>query len=265
MPLTGGYRQTPVMQIGADVYCDSQCIIRELERRFPEPTLYPGGGAGMVWGVSRWTDELLFKLAITVVLGSEFHDLPDSFARDRLNVYFSADTSAATLEQAVPRALAQLRAQFGWMAQRLDSGRPFMLGDTPGLPDALCYYLVWFLRTRYGHGEEFLAQFPALCAWEKRVRAIGHGSPNEMDSKEALRIAKEFEPSTPIQEDKDDPEGLAPGQNVVVCGEHCVASVDGEIVSVSSESVAVGRYDPDIGRVVTHFPRVGYSVQRSAA
>ena len=33
MPLTGGYRRTPVMQIGADIYCDSQCIIRELERR----------------------------------------------------------------------------------------------------------------------------------------------------------------------------------------------------------------------------------------
>ena len=35
MPMTGGYRRTPVMQIGADIYCDTQCIIRELERRFP--------------------------------------------------------------------------------------------------------------------------------------------------------------------------------------------------------------------------------------
>ena len=41
MPMTGGYRRTPVMQIGADIYCDTQCIIRELERRFPEPTLFP--------------------------------------------------------------------------------------------------------------------------------------------------------------------------------------------------------------------------------
>ena len=24
MPLTGGYRRTPVMQIGADIYCDTQ-------------------------------------------------------------------------------------------------------------------------------------------------------------------------------------------------------------------------------------------------
>ena len=47
MPLTGGYRSTPVIQIGADVYCDTQCIICELERRFPEPTLFPGGREGL--------------------------------------------------------------------------------------------------------------------------------------------------------------------------------------------------------------------------
>src|SRR6516162_4031957 len=50
MPLTGGYRRTPVMQIGADVYCDTQCIMRELERRFPEPGLLPKGYEGLAWG-----------------------------------------------------------------------------------------------------------------------------------------------------------------------------------------------------------------------
>ena len=56
MPLTGGYRRTPVMQIGADIYCDSQCILRELQRRFPQPTFYPGGADGLPWAVNRWTD-----------------------------------------------------------------------------------------------------------------------------------------------------------------------------------------------------------------
>ena len=41
MPLTGGYRRTPVLQIGADIFCDTRQILRELERRQPEPTLYP--------------------------------------------------------------------------------------------------------------------------------------------------------------------------------------------------------------------------------
>ncbi len=50
MPMTGGYRRTPVMQIGADIYCDTQCIIRELERRFPEPTLFPEAIPGSCLG-----------------------------------------------------------------------------------------------------------------------------------------------------------------------------------------------------------------------
>src|SRR6516162_6547408 len=41
--LTGGYRKTPVLQIGADIYCDSQLIMRELERRYPTPSFYPAG------------------------------------------------------------------------------------------------------------------------------------------------------------------------------------------------------------------------------
>ena len=43
MPLTGGYRRTPVMQIGADIYCDTQVIMRELERRFPDADAVPDG------------------------------------------------------------------------------------------------------------------------------------------------------------------------------------------------------------------------------
>ena len=33
MPLTGGYRKTPVLQIGADVYCDTALICDVLEDR----------------------------------------------------------------------------------------------------------------------------------------------------------------------------------------------------------------------------------------
>jgi len=69
-PLTGGYRRTPVMQIGADIYCDSQCIIRELERRFPSPSFMPTTDAGLLWCLSRWTDGALFELAVKIVLGA---------------------------------------------------------------------------------------------------------------------------------------------------------------------------------------------------
>ncbi|MFQ6022748.1 MAG: glutathione S-transferase family protein [Acidiferrobacterales bacterium] len=261
-PLTGGYRKTPVMQIGADIYCDSQCIIRELERRFPEPTLYPSGGAGIVWGVSRWTDGPLFMLAISLVFGAQADELPKEFAEDRGRLYFGRDYDLQALKRQLPYTLAQLRAQFGWIEQRLSTGRTFMLGAEPGLPDALCYYLVWFIRGRYAGGPAFLEQFSNLIAWEERVRAIGHGRPTDMTTADALAIARAAIAATEVHPDPDDPEGLVPALRVGIVPDDIGGGplVVGEIVSLSAEEIAIRRNDNKVGDVVVHFPRVGYRV-----
>ena len=39
----GGYRRTPTMQIGADIYCYTQIILREFERRFHQAARRLGG------------------------------------------------------------------------------------------------------------------------------------------------------------------------------------------------------------------------------
>ena len=41
--LTGGYRKTPILQIGADIYCDTALIARVLERLAPSPSLFAQG------------------------------------------------------------------------------------------------------------------------------------------------------------------------------------------------------------------------------
>src|SRR5215831_8495481 len=59
VPLTGGYRRIPVLQIGADVYCDTQLIVRVVERLHPSPTLHPAGeGTSQAWNL--WADRVLF-------------------------------------------------------------------------------------------------------------------------------------------------------------------------------------------------------------
>ena len=266
MPLTGGYRRTPVMQIGADIYCDSQCILREIESRVPQPTFYPGGADGMAWGVSRWTDGELFDQVIKLVLGAAGDALPADFAEDRGRLYLGADW-AEGLKRAhadLPHIAGQIRAQFGWMDQRLETGRRFMLGDAPGLPDALAYYLVWFLRGRWAEGPAFLSEFPALEGWEARIRAIGHGTISEISAEAALAVARAAEPETAVQADPGDPQGLAPGMDVTVApdldgGEEAVA---GRVRAGSRETIAILRDDPQVGRVCVHFPRVGYRIER---
>ena len=87
MPLTGGYRLTPVMQIGADIYCDTKCIIRELEERFPEPTLFPSGLTSVSWGVAEWTDGPLFRENHTEAIVEIRQTMPEDFHNNRDTLY----------------------------------------------------------------------------------------------------------------------------------------------------------------------------------
>lgn len=265
-PLTGGYRLTPVMQLGADVYCDSQCIIRALESIQPSPTLFPGGAEGMAWGVGRWTDGPLFTAAIALVFGDGADDLPADFAADRGPLYFGDGFDLKKLVRELPETLVQLRAQIGWMEERL-AARDFMLGTEPGLPDALCYYIVWFIRGRYSKGPEFLARFPKLLEWEARVEAIGHGRPEDMEAAEALRVAKAATPETAPRGEADELAGIAPGDTVAVgpIGVGPCPAVRGRVVFLDAQEIAIHRADETVGDVVVHFPRAGYRAEKASS
>ena len=64
LPLTGGYRRIPVLQVGADVYCDSQLIARVIEHLHPAPTLYPDGSEGTCHAWNLWADRMLVLPAV---------------------------------------------------------------------------------------------------------------------------------------------------------------------------------------------------------
>ncbi len=262
MPLTGGYRRTPFMQVGADVYCDSQCILRELQRRHPEPTFYPGGGDGLPWGIVRWTDAL-FDSAVRISLGANADSLPESFAKDRARLFLGPTGDVHQLKNDVAHFAAQVRAQLGWMDERLTGGRQFMLGDRPSLSDAACYYIVWFVRARWQGGPNLISEFPALEAWEQRVKAIGHGRATEMTPTEAIAIALAAQPQTPEHADPRDPQGIVPGQKVWVVPDLDSGEppVGGIVRSVNRYSIGILREDERVGTVCVHFPRVGYRVQ----
>ncbi len=257
MPLTGGYRLTPVLQIGADIYCDTKCIIRELERRFPEPTLFPGGAGGLAWGLGQWTDGPLFQDLVTVALVEMAPNMPPEFLADRGALYFGAEFSLVDLEARYTEALVNLRAQLGWMDERLSS-RDFMLGAEPGLPDALAFYPLWFLRDRMAKADQFLAQFENLLPWEQRIKAIGHGNEEEMRDLEALEIAKEATPESPEAADPGDPLGLNIGDNVGIEAVTGGARVEGILRSLSADHAAILRQGDQVGQVCVHFPRIGY-------
>ena len=264
--MTGGYRRIPVMQIGADIYCDTQLILMELDARRPEPSFFPGGGFGMPFAVSRWTDNELFLSAMKVAFAPAADSLPPALVADRTRLYLGPDGDMAKEKADLPHTLSQLRAQLGWIEDRLSGGRAFILGDAPGMPDLLVWYIYWFVKNRYAEADAFLGQFQNLTAWAERVAALGHGEHTPMTPQEALDVAKAASPVTPEQSDPLDPQGLAPGMAASVepltnSGE---TAVSGVIRLVSRERIALKLENPLCGEVVVHFPRVGYRVTPAA-
>jgi glutathione S-transferase len=222
MPLTGGYRRTPVMQIGADVFCDTQIIIREIERRFPSPTLFPPGAAGVPWALSSWTDRTFFQNAVTLVFGALGQKVPQAFVEDRSQLR-GARFDLDKMRDAIPQTRDQLRAQLGWIEAQLSDGRKWLLRDF-SLADASAYMNVWYLRSNLSAEEDqafaglnsIFAGFSQVAAWESRMRAIGHGGREEMMADEALAIAAEASPETVAENDSNDPNGRKVGDKVRV-------------------------------------------------
>ena len=252
------------MQIGADIYCDSQCIIRELDRRHPTPPFFPSPEAGLMWCLSRWTDGALFDLAVKVVLGSAGDDLPRDFAEDRGRLYLGPDWAeglkAANAD--LPHLVSQLRAPFSWLEMQLQDGRKFLLGDAPAAIDAQIYYVIWFVHGRWDNGPALLSEFPHLQRWRETMLAMGHGTMTEMTPEAAIARAAECSPIAQSTSDANEPQGLSVGMLVVISpdvngGEQ---PVEGRITGVDQETITVLRHEPDVGDIAVHFPRAGYRV-----
>jgi glutathione S-transferase len=265
MPLTGGYRKTPVMQIGADIYCDTQCILRELERRFPEPSLYRGTDAGTANALAFWSDRNLFSPSVGVVLaGRGAGIMTPEFAADRAK-FSGREVDPARLKAAAPFMLDQLRAQLGWVETMLADGRLFLLGGYPTLLDCAVYHPCWFIRVNSGPEAAPLTEFPQLQAWMQRVKQIGHGTVSELDAKEALSMAREASPQAAAAADPRDPANRQPGIRVAVVPDDTGRDpVVGELISSSKDEVVIRRIDPQVGEVAVHFPRAGFIVQPAA-
>jgi glutathione S-transferase len=261
MSMTGGYRRTPILQIGADIFCDTQVIIRELERRFPQPTLYPAGNAGIAWGLGMWTDRSFFQNTVNLVFGSLADQVPKEFREDREQLRgqkFDVDAMKA----AIPQMRDQLRAHVDWIETQLHDGRAFLGGALAGLGDVHAYMNIWYVRGNLPDAARLFAGFPNMLAWEQRVKNLGHGiRERELSPAEALEIARTATPQTPVAQDTGDLNARKPGERVqVIPDDYGKIPVEGVIVSLSAQHIAIRRIDERAGEVVVHFPRAGFLV-----
>ena len=265
--LTGGYRRTPVLQIGADVYCDTALIARRLEAEKATPALFPEGQEFVAATVAQWADSVLFLHAVSLVFQPEsmalrFAKAPkefvETFSKDRAALFSNGSISRIPLEQAKnnwPVLMARLQQQLA-----RGSGE-FLFGDAPCIADFSVAHCLWFLKAT-PVTSALVEDYPEVAAWLGKVIGVGHGSSTDLTAEDALKMAREAEPAALPDEPFFDANGFQAGQRVSVAAvDYGTDPVEGELLFAGVEELIIRREDERAGVVHVHFPRIGYRLE----
>lgn len=268
MPLTGGYRRTPVLQIGADVYCDTALIARVIERLHPTPPVTSDLSALSDFALANFADQQLFAASVAYAMQPEglktmFAGMsPEqmaAFAEDRKKMR----EGGSGLRMPLPEAQGVLLGTLARLDGQLADGRRFLTGDAARICDFSCYHPLWFIR-RAGSLASIFDPYPHLRGWMGRVEAFGHGNPVPMTGADALAVAREAAPGMLPGRSLREVDGVGVGDEVSVSAvDYGVDPVFGTLVNADAESFAVRRTDQQVGEVVVHFPRIGFRIRKA--
>jgi glutathione S-transferase len=261
--LTGGYRRTPVLQIGADIYCDTALACRVIDALAPEPPLYPRATAGLGQMIAQWADSALFWAAIphTVQPAGFAHVFSD--ATPEFVKALAADRAAmagGTRRATAVDATAQLASYLSWLESLLADGRGFLAGEVPCIADFSVVHSLWFIR-RAPPVSGVLEPYRQLAAWYQRVTGFGHGQPRPLSSTEAITVAAQT--GTHAETQVEPGLGFEAGAEVTVTpADYGCDPVAGALVGLRHNEVVVERRDERAGTVHVHFPRIGYQIKK---
>jgi glutathione S-transferase len=264
--LTGGFRKTPFMQIGADIYCDTALICAVLDQRYPDPPLVTPTSKGLSQVLAQWADDKLFWAAMGynfTAAAQLFEGAPPDVAQR-----FAEDRKAMSVNMTRLRpgdATSAYRLYLQRLADVLGD-QLFLLGETPSLADFSAYHPLWFTRTRVPVLAQIFDATPAILAWMDRIAAYGQGEPSRLTAAEAIEVARQAEPVALDAADFVNDHRIALGTRVTVAPESFgVEASEGELVSATSSAYTLHRVDERAGTVHVHFPRVGYVLKKAEA
>jgi glutathione S-transferase len=262
MPLTGGYRKTPCLQIDANVYCDTAVIARALARETGDETLFAAGFPAA--RVAEWADSQLFRVTVALnfrpeALGPMMKRLSETeiaaFQKDRAEL----SKGAPMVSYSVEAALGYLETYLTDFETTLSRGGPYLFGEAPCIADFSVYHCLWFLRNNAVNAP-LLDGRPGISAWYERIHAMGHGTMHSATGEAALAAAKASEPKVPALAGPV-PEPLVLGDRITVMPvDYGRITVPGTLAAIDAEEVAIARETPETGAVLTHFPRAGFEI-----
>lgn len=253
--LTGGYIRTPVLQIGADIFCDTAAILQALEAHSPSPSFYPAPLGALHALIANWAGGPQFRAHVGAAMGAMPEGALDAgFIADR-KARFGLDISQ--LGKAAPQLAAQTRVAALWLSQTLADGRAFIGGDAAGHGDLAMASNIWFvINIPFARANaDAILGLPHVSDWFARMTAFGHGTHTEITADDAISIAHAATPMT-VGGSIEAP--FEHGQQVRIQTEGAGdPPVTGTLLKADASGISIARTDDRAGTVNVHFPRLG--------
>jgi glutathione S-transferase len=262
MPLTGGYRRTPVLQLGADIFCDSQTIAWQLGLQNSNAPAYQLSNKSLELILGSFGEAILFSLSVRVVLTTSMGKAPEEFIKDRGSLYFEPGWTVEEMKNSLPSILLQLQAAFDLINHHLLENGPFINGDIPSYSDAVVQHCVWFLCGRWEGGIDFIKPFDAVCKQREAIASLGHGISHDISAEQALETATKNIPNAPMGINCKFTGGLRRGQRVKIRpnGRTSDPDVIGALRYLDETVIIIDYQHEETGQVAIHFPVLGYQI-----
>jgi glutathione S-transferase len=257
--LAGGYRKIPVAQIGADIFCDSRTIAKEIATLANKPALALENCSAEVQTYVGDVDTKIFfacvftggsgKLSQKARQTMSFFDLA-RFIWDRVNMGRKATVAITSFREAKPLVLRHLAVVEDLLEQ------DFIFGMEPNHADFSTYHGLWFIRDL---GESpMVSSFPKTIAWMDRMKAFGEGARNEISGEQALNIAGNSSPRPIAAEHCTD---SSIGKDVQIApSDYAQTPTAGVLVGVTPSQWILARQESGLGTLHVHFPQQGFSL-----
>ncbi len=266
MALTGGYRKTPVMQIGSDIYCDSAIICRVIERLYPDKPIYPKDQEATLGAAVHWTDTFFFKVSVAMVFQPKALAQNKTFADPKVAEAFRADRAELN------KGSAGLGMEFSiahphWLMhlKRIDAQlatASYLGGEAPNILDFSTYHCLWFVHNNEVLRDSF-TPFSHVLTWIARMAAFGNGTITEISGSDAIDIAASAPVSTQSKQAGMKVDGLELGDRVEILPiDYGFQPTEGQLLVASLEELVIARSDPAAGDIAVHFPRLGYRINK---
>ena len=258
--LSGGYRKIPVMQYGADIYCDTRLISQKINNLFNDLKLFSHGTLQNS-ALQSQSDQMFRSGAILSLIENKEY-IPPEVVEDRMSFFTFINQKTAENE------LSHHQSQFKKYAQDIDDQlreNDFILGLQPNWADICCYANIFMAKGNIPSSFKWMKELKNIDPWYQNLVSYGEGIREEISSQEALEIAKTSTPdlSNINHQNSEDENMPQPGDNVKVTpDDYGQISVRGELICINSDEIVVTNETKEAGAIAIHFPRLGFIVEK---